>query len=740
MKKLILFLFITLSFISSAQVQMSQVSGLIPKLNSKQDTIPKGTGFLKRSGSTWSYDPSTYLTSFTESDPIYSAWNKSTGISITTSQVSDFPTSLKNPYTLTFNGASGYSKYYDGSLPISITYSDVNAASASTVSFPGFGTTHYLAAYGDHNHAGVYEPVLTSGYPNQYYRGDKTWQLFPTTLSSFTNDLGNYGGWITGINSGMVTTALGYTPEQSLTFSTGLTRIGNTITNNITQYTDALARSAQTNSSIITALGYTPYDVSNPSGYITSSALSGYLTTSTGIQNQNSSPQSANMWINGIIKTVNPVVGWSSWIENSAIGGSGLVITASDDTGGLPFLVRKKDGTEFFKVSNTGAATFSSTVNSTGFLLNGNNLTSSLITNYIPKWNGSNFINSLISDDGVKLNINNNSPRLDLNTFSDYQKGGGVISDNDGVIFYSKAAYPSLRLGRSVNSGADITTSLSIDYNGNVNIPSTTASTSPTTGALVIGGGMGVGGALYANGLIVSATGQGFKNNSYQAGYNRIWSFGSGSEPYGLGYYQGTSTVIGSDAIGFHFGDVNAPKAWVKNDGSITASSFSGSGSNLTGVQLPITLTTNGTSGAATFSGNTLNVPNYVQGSVSSGSYVPTFTSLHGLSSVSISSISGGNAFYQNIGGYYTVNFHGSCVCDGSYSAPSFNFSLPSTATALEITGVIVAGVIGQDAPISNIGWTNSPPLKGSCTMSFKNIGIVPNGTTIFYSITCMYH
>lgn len=36
----------------------------------------------------------------------------------------------------------------------------------------------------------------------------------PTALSAFTNDLGNYGNWITGINSSMVTTALGFTPEN----------------------------------------------------------------------------------------------------------------------------------------------------------------------------------------------------------------------------------------------------------------------------------------------------------------------------------------------------------------------------------------------------------------------------------------------------------------------------------------------------------------------------------------------
>ena len=76
-----------------------------------------------------------------------------------------------------------------------------------------------------------------------------------------------------------------------------------------------------------------------------------------------------------------------------------------------------------------------------------------------------------------------------------------------------------------------------IDNSGEVIIPSTTQSTSPTTGALVVNGG------------------------------------------------------VGADHV--------------------RANNFYGSGSNLTGVQLPITLTTNGTSGAATFSGNVLNVPNY---------------------------------------------------------------------------------------------------------------------------------
>lgn len=59
----------------------------------------------------------------------------------------------------------------------------------------------------------------------------------PTALSSFTNDLGNYGGWITGINSGMVTTALGYTPSNSTYTTSGIaTPTFSTITN-VSTYT-----------------------------------------------------------------------------------------------------------------------------------------------------------------------------------------------------------------------------------------------------------------------------------------------------------------------------------------------------------------------------------------------------------------------------------------------------------------------------------------------------------------------
>jgi hypothetical protein len=72
---------------------------------------------------------------------------------------------------------------------------------------------------------------------------------------------------------------------------------------------------------------------------------------------------------------------------------------------------------------------------------------------------------------------------------------------------------------------------------------------------------------------VTAGTGQGFMNLTYQAGYNRIWSFGSGAEAYGMGYYQGVTAPGGSDCMGFHFGNTATPLFYVNNSGAATFSS-----------------------------------------------------------------------------------------------------------------------------------------------------------------------
>ncbi len=131
----------------------------------------------------------------------------------------------------------------------------------------------------------LYEPKVTAGTTLQYRRGDKTWQALNTsvvpeltnlyytdtrvaansavalntakvtnathsgdatgatalTLATVNSNVGTYNN-ITINAKGLATAGSNVSYEVPLTFSTGLSRTGNTVTNTITQYTNALAR------------------------------------------------------------------------------------------------------------------------------------------------------------------------------------------------------------------------------------------------------------------------------------------------------------------------------------------------------------------------------------------------------------------------------------------------------------------------------------------------------------------
>jgi hypothetical protein len=226
-----------------------------------------------------------------------------------------------------------------------------------------------------------------------------------------------------------------------------------------------------------------------------------------------------------------------------------------------------------------GAATFGGNVTSGGFLLNGVNLTSNLYSEYISRWNGLNFESSIIKD---------------VSTFT----GNKIRLGNSSVEFINTdlSAYIPFTFYSSNYRFAD---------NGYVSVLSTTPSTSPTNGALVVGGG------------------------------------------------------VGADHV--------------------RANNFYGNGSNLTGVQLPITLTTNGTSGAATFSGNVLNVPNYA----ASGGVNQTQTTVNGST--------GGNMVCSmpfQTGSYKKVMIRFSSLSgNASYSYPTVFTTQPSISSIYQQAG-----------------------------------------------------
>jgi hypothetical protein len=87
------------------------------------------------------------------------------------------------------------------------------------------------------------------------------------------------------LSSADVTTALGFTPYNSTNpngYLTGITSIQVTTALGYTPYNSSNPSgyiTGITSGMVTTALGFTPYNNSNPSGYITSAALSGYLTS-----------------------------------------------------------------------------------------------------------------------------------------------------------------------------------------------------------------------------------------------------------------------------------------------------------------------------------------------------------------------------------------------------------------------------------------------------------------------------
>lgn len=94
------------------------------------------------------------------------------------------------------------------------------------------------------------------------------------TVPTDTNDLTNGAGFITGINSSDVITALGYTPYNDTNpngyiTSSALNGYATEVWVGQQGYLTGITGTQVTN-----ALGYTPYNASNPSGYISSAAIS----------------------------------------------------------------------------------------------------------------------------------------------------------------------------------------------------------------------------------------------------------------------------------------------------------------------------------------------------------------------------------------------------------------------------------------------------------------------------------
>jgi len=100
----------------------------------------------------FSNDPG-YLTSFTETDPVFGAWDKSTGVGITASQVSDFQTTVTNNASVLLNTAKVSNVTHTGDvtgsgvLTLANVNSDIGTFNNITINAKGLATAGSNVSY-----------------------------------------------------------------------------------------------------------------------------------------------------------------------------------------------------------------------------------------------------------------------------------------------------------------------------------------------------------------------------------------------------------------------------------------------------------------------------------------------------------------------------------------------------------------------------------------------------------------
>jgi len=400
------------------------------------------------------------------------------------------------------------------------TYVEISASPGSTDAVPEGSTNLY------HTTSRVRTSISASGSLSYNNTTGVFSYTQPTNVSTFTND----SGYLTGITGAQVTTAL----------------------------------------------GYTPYNSTNPSGYITSSALSSYLPLSGGTLT-GASTVSVSTWEKWTLETTGVTAkarqgsdaNGLNFTSNARWTGSAW---AEDDTAKKKFayIQHLGNGRHEFRTSPTGAGVSwttsltvdESAVNSTVALQQGGNqvLHAGNYTSYSPSLTGSGAsgtwsinvtgsagsasnagyatYNQILDTRAAQYTPNNYQDYRATYEFTDRFTGLGdwhtamtLQGWNDGYTAWqiigpaSTSAHENWYLRSGVNTSWN--SLRSILHSGNYGSYST------------------------FGGKVTSGGNNGFANDVYYVGVrNPIWSFGN-APSYGISYYQGAAGVGGGDTIGF---------------------------------------------------------------------------------------------------------------------------------------------------------------------------------------------
>jgi hypothetical protein len=194
------------------------------------------------------------------------------------------------------------------------------------------------------------------------------------------------------------------------------------------------------------------------------------------IQVSPGSTQEANIWVSGEVKA------------NQGVFSSTFTTTGNNYSNNqISFLTTEGS----FQNIAANAATFSSSINAPTYKLSGNDLFGNQAANYLPVWDGEKFVNSMAVNRSYGIEI---------------------IKGSGDAYYKATSESASALFGTDTNAAFISSNNLLMWYaNGGINefyqpvkVLSTTPSTSPTTGALTVGGGLGVGGNVNASSFIKS--------------------------------------------------------------------------------------------------------------------------------------------------------------------------------------------------------------------------------------------
>ena len=453
-----------------------------------------------------------------------------------------------------------------------------------------------------------------------------------TTALGFTPyNATNPSGFITGITSGNVTTALGFTPYNATNPSGYVTAAGArgsisvtgagsydsatgviNIVGGVTSFNTRTGAITLSSSDVTTALGFTPYNSTNPNGYLTG-ITSTQVTTALGYTPYNSSNPSG--YITGITSgMVTTALGFTPYNNSNP---SGYITSAALS----PYLTTASAASTYLALSGgtmSGTITASSGQSRFGNVLVGNGTYKNVITPIddtnlnILTPSGSVYTTNLLIGSNQVLHAGN------YNSYAPTLTGGGA-SGTWGISVTGSA-------GSISSNGYTLTTG---------------GSEGVSSGWIGFPNGQGIWSSVNGAHLVPNATGS---HGSWRM-------YGTRGGWYGLHFDSGSTLMMNADTVGFYRENVGWQMRWAAGTGYVHKGAGGG------GTEATILDSSNYTSYSPSLSGSYVNINagglfsrySYQGGEISDATTAYTLSPNYGTTTVAM------HGSHGYLGGYATT-------------------------------------------------------------------------------------